>query len=51
MSEALSTSADRRSALAHFVLQMSPRDAAALREALDLLNHPPEPRDAGDAAQ
>ena len=42
MNEALSTSADRRSALTHFVLQMSPRDAAALREALDLLNHPPD---------
>ena len=35
MNEALGTSADRRTALAHFVLQMSPHDAALLREALD----------------
>src|SRR5690349_22299226 len=35
MNEALATSSDRRTALAHFVLQMSPRDAALLREALD----------------
>jgi predicted transcriptional regulator len=35
MSDALSTSADRRTALAHFALQMSPHDAAVLREALD----------------
>ena len=41
MSDALDTSTDRRNALAHFVLQMSPRDAAALREALDLLGDPP----------
>ncbi|HZR52671.1 MAG TPA: BlaI/MecI/CopY family transcriptional regulator [Streptosporangiaceae bacterium] len=41
MDEALSTSPDRRSALTHFVLQMNPRDAAALREALDLLGQPP----------
>lgn len=41
MNEALSTSQDRRSALAHFVLQMNPRDAAALRDALDLLGEPP----------
>ncbi|MBV9444948.1 MAG: BlaI/MecI/CopY family transcriptional regulator [Streptosporangiaceae bacterium] len=55
MNEALSTSADRRSALTHFVLQMNPRDAAALREALDLLSQPPDdtaphrrlPEDAG----
>jgi len=40
MDEALSTSQDRRSALTHFVLQMNPRDAAALREALDLLGQP-----------
>ena len=45
MNEALSTSADRRSALTHFVLQMNPRDAAALREALDLLGHPPDDTD------
>jgi predicted transcriptional regulator len=35
MSDALATSSDRRTALAHFVLQMSPHDAALLREALD----------------
>jgi predicted transcriptional regulator len=35
MNSALSTSSDRRTALAHFVLQMSPHDAALLREALD----------------
>jgi predicted transcriptional regulator len=35
MSEALETSADRRRALAHFAFQMSPHDAAVLREALD----------------
>jgi predicted transcriptional regulator len=36
MNEALGTSTDRRTALAHFVLQMSPRDAALLQQALDL---------------
>jgi predicted transcriptional regulator len=35
MTDALGTSPDRRTALAHFVLQMSPHDAALLREALD----------------
>jgi predicted transcriptional regulator len=35
MNEALATSNDRRTALAHFVLQMSPHDAALLREALE----------------
>ena len=35
MSDALGTSTDRRTALAHFVLQMSPHDAALLREALE----------------
>ena len=34
MTDALVTSSDRRTALAHFVLQMSPHDAALLREAL-----------------
>ena len=34
MTDALATSPDRRTALAHFVLQMSPHDAALLREAL-----------------
>ena len=35
MSDALDTSTDRRTALAHFVLQMSPHDAALLQQALD----------------
>src|SRR6266851_4376915 len=35
MNDALGTTADRRTALAHFVLQMSPRDAALLQQALD----------------
>ena len=55
MNEALGTSPDRRSALAHFVLQMNPRDAAALREALDLLGESPGEagphRHSGDAGQ
>src|SRR6202008_2766206 len=34
MNQALATSADRRTALAHFAFQMSPHDAALLREAL-----------------
>src|SRR5260370_42350054 len=41
MNEALETSADRRKALAHFALQMSPFDAAILREALDEALHGP----------
>jgi hypothetical protein len=40
MSEALATNPDRRTALAHFVLQMSPHDAALLREALDQARPP-----------
>jgi predicted transcriptional regulator len=36
MNDALNTNPDRRTALAHFVLQMSPQDAAALRQALDV---------------
>jgi hypothetical protein len=39
MSDALDTSADRRTALAHFVLQMSPHDAALLQQALDQARH------------
>ena len=35
MNDALATSSDRRTALAHFVLQMSPHDAALLQQALD----------------
>jgi predicted transcriptional regulator len=43
MNDALATSADRRTALAHFALQMSPHDAALLREALDQALGKPEP--------
>jgi predicted transcriptional regulator len=46
MNDALATSADRRTALAHFALQMSPHDAALLREALDRAPREPE---AGEA--
>jgi predicted transcriptional regulator len=46
MNDALDTSADRRTALAHFVLQMSPHDAALLREALDRTGT--EPNAGGD---
>ena len=46
MNEALGTSTDRRTALAHFALQMSPHDAALLREALDEALRGPE---AGEA--
>lgn len=35
MQEALDTSPDRRTALAHFVLQLSPVDAGLLQQALD----------------
>ncbi|HTA09425.1 MAG TPA: BlaI/MecI/CopY family transcriptional regulator [Streptosporangiaceae bacterium] len=42
MNEALETSADRRRALAHFALQMSPHDAAVLRDALDQALHESE---------
>jgi|SRR3954447_2358197 predicted transcriptional regulator len=35
MQEALGTNPDRRTALAHFVLQLSPHDAALLQQALD----------------
>jgi hypothetical protein len=35
MSDALDTSTNRRTALAHFVLQMSPHDAALLEQALN----------------
>src|ERR1700745_2639605 len=38
MSDALGTSTDRRTALAHFVLQMSPHDAELLQQALDRAN-------------
>jgi hypothetical protein len=35
MQEALETSLDRRTALAHFVLELGPHDAALLQQALD----------------
>jgi predicted transcriptional regulator len=46
MKDALESSGDRRRALAHFALQMSPNDAAALRDALDQALREP---DAGEA--
>src|SRR5579862_1735784 len=46
MNDALGTSADRRTALAHFVLQMSPHDAALLQQALDQAHRRPEEGDA-----
>jgi predicted transcriptional regulator len=45
MTDALETSTDRRTALAHFVLQMSPHDAALLQQALDQAR--PEPEEGG----
>jgi predicted transcriptional regulator len=42
MGDALATSTDRRTALAHFVLQMSPHDADLLRQALDQAYQSPE---------
>ena len=42
MNSALATSTDRRTALAHFVLQMSPHDAALLEQALDHVRRSPE---------
>ena len=46
MQEALETNPDRRTALAHFVLQLSPRDAALLQQALDSARPRPEPGEA-----
>jgi predicted transcriptional regulator len=46
MNDALTTSSDRRTALAHFVLQMSPHDAALLREALEQARPDPEEEEA-----
>jgi predicted transcriptional regulator len=45
MSDALATSADRRTALTHFVLQMSPHDAALLQQALDQAHPRPQEGD------
>lgn len=42
MQEALDTSPDRRTALAHFVLQLSPQDTALLQQALDDVRSRPE---------
>ena len=42
MSDALATSTDRRTALAHFALQISPHDAALLQQALDQAHPRPE---------
>jgi predicted transcriptional regulator len=42
MSGALATSTDRRTALAHFVLQMSPHDAELLQQALDQAHARPQ---------
>ena len=47
MNDALGTSTDRRTALAHFVLQMSPHDAALLQQALDQGRPQPEAGEAG----
>jgi predicted transcriptional regulator len=46
MKDALESSTDRRRALAHFALQMSPHDAAVLRDALDQALRDP---DSGEA--
>jgi predicted transcriptional regulator len=42
MQEALDANPDRRTALAHFVLQLSPHDAALLQQALDHARPRPE---------
>jgi predicted transcriptional regulator len=42
MTDALDTSTDRRTALAHFVLHMSPHDATLLQQALDQAHPRPE---------
>jgi predicted transcriptional regulator len=42
MNDALGTSTDRRTALTHFVLQMSPHDAGLLQQALDQARREPE---------
>jgi hypothetical protein len=42
MNDALSTGADWRAALAHFVLQMSPHDVKLLQQALDQARSQPE---------
>src|SRR5579859_7777585 len=42
MQEALDANPDRRTALAHFVLQLSPHDTALLQQALDIARPEPE---------
>ncbi|MBV9856468.1 MAG: BlaI/MecI/CopY family transcriptional regulator [Streptosporangiaceae bacterium] len=42
MQEALDANPDRRTALAHFVLQLGPHDAALLQQALDQARPRPE---------
>src|SRR6201987_4154913 len=42
MNDALGTSTDRGTGVGHFALQMSPHDAAVLREALDRALREPE---------
>jgi predicted transcriptional regulator len=51
MSDALGTSTDRRTALAHFVMQMSPHDAELLQEALDQVRPPAGPGRDADGGQ
>jgi predicted transcriptional regulator len=52
MNDALGTSADRRTALAHFVLQMSPHDVNLLQQALDQARGPaPSLPDQGQASR
>jgi predicted transcriptional regulator len=46
MQEALDASPDRRTALAHFVLQLGPSDAALLQQALDSARPGPGPGEA-----
>jgi predicted transcriptional regulator len=48
MNEALGTSPDRRTALAHFVLQMSPHDVKLLQQALDQANRESDHSEEGD---
>ncbi len=43
MQEALDANPDRRTALAHFVLQLGPHDTALLQQALDQSHSRPDP--------
>jgi predicted transcriptional regulator len=51
MQEALDTSPDRRTALAHFVLQLSPVDVALLEQALDSARPEPGTRSEPEAGE